>query len=383
MAETDLRTMYVYAWDLRDEGAETVLGRLRDAGLNGVSLATSYHAGKFLRPHAPGGKVWFPEDGTVYFKPASEKYGRLAPRAAKIVEEYDALAELARHGEDFHVTSWTVGLHNSRLGASAPDLCCQTPFGDPLINSLCPSQPEVRTYLTRLCEDLAAQPRIDEIAIETPGFQTYRHGHHHEFELVELSTGIEVLLEACFCPACNARAAAAGLDADALARQARADLDRFFTDGSQPQINPVVDPDWKAFHACRAATVTTLVEEVRAALPSATPLSIIPTTQTPNELCWREGSDLAALSVAADRLEVPAYQNGPEAIARDIDWVRQTAGASADIGFIFRPSWPNASGPDDLGASVNAARAAGADRISFYNYGHIRLESLDWISQTI
>ena len=40
----------------------------RVLGLDTVTLAGSYHAGKFLRPHGQSGKVYFPEDGTVYFK---------------------------------------------------------------------------------------------------------------------------------------------------------------------------------------------------------------------------------------------------------------------------------------------------------------------------
>jgi hypothetical protein len=31
-------------------------------------MAGSYHAGKFLRPHGKSGKVYFPEDGTAYFR---------------------------------------------------------------------------------------------------------------------------------------------------------------------------------------------------------------------------------------------------------------------------------------------------------------------------
>src|SRR3989338_408378 len=348
------RGMYVYAWDLWHEGTAAVAGRLRDAGLNALSLATAYHAGKFLRPHGPDGKVWFPEDGTVYFRPDAARYGCLQPQAASMVAEYDALPALARTADDFHVTGWTVGLHNSRLGALHPDLCCQTPFGDPLINALCPSQPEVRRYLTALCLDTAAQPGIGEIAIETPGFQAYRHGHHHEFELIALTEAVETLLGTCFCPACLARAKAVGLHAEALALQAR-----------------------------RADTVTSLVAEVRAALDGAVSLAVIPSVQTPNSLCWREGSDLAALAKVADRLEVPAYQTGPAAIAADMDQVRAAAGDAAAIGFILRPTWPHVTGPDDLAACVTSARAAGASQLSFYNYGHMRLQSLDWIAAAL
>lgn len=375
--------MYVYAWDLWQEGTAAVAARLRDAGLNAVSLATAYHAGKFLRPHAPAGKVWFPEDGTVYFRPDFARYGRLQPLAASMVDHYDALPALARDAADFHVTGWTVGLHNSRLGGLHPDLCCQTPFGDPLVNALCPSQPEVRRYLTALCLDTAAQPGIGEIAIEAPGFQTYRHGHHHEFELIALSPAVETLLGTCFCAACASRAKAAGIDATALANQARRDLQAFFADGSAPVLDPQNSPDWAALQTCRAATVTSLVAEVSAALSRDVSLAVIPSVQTPNNLCWREGSDLAALAQVADRLEVPAYQTGTAAITQDIAEVRAAAGDDAAIGFILRPTWPHVTGAKDLADCVSSARAAGAAQLSFYNYGHMRLQSLDWIAAAL
>jgi hypothetical protein len=374
------RGMYVYAWDLWEEGPGAVIGRLRDAGLNAVSLATAYHAGKFLRPHAPARKVWFPEDGTVYFRPDASRYGRMLPQAATILDEFDALAALETHAPDFHRTGWTVGLHNSRLGRLHPDLTCQSAFGDPLVNALCPSQPEVRAYLAALCADLGGHAAIDEIAIEAPGFQTYRHGHHHEFELIELTDSAETLLGTCFCDACKAAASAAGLNADGLARQARRDLEAFFADGAAPLVDPGTDPDWAALQAVRAATVTSLVAEVRAGLARDVGLAVIPTVQSPNSRCWREGSDLAGLAHAADRLEVPAYQCGPTAIAADMAEVRAVAGEGARIGFILRPTWPHVQGPDDLAACLQAATEAGAEAISFYNYGHMRLQSLNWIS---
>ncbi len=372
--------MYVYAWDLWHEGTGTVANRLRATGIDGVCLATAYHAGRFLRPHAPRARVYLPDDGTVYFRPAPSLYGRLQPCAASMVQEYDAPSELAKLAPDLAVAAWTVGLHNSRLGALHPDLTCQTPFGDPLFNALCPSQPEVRDYLIALCRDTAAQPGITEVMIETPGFQTYRHGHHHEFELIELTPAADALLGLCFCTACRDRARAWGLDVDALARSAQDCLAAFLAEGSAALPDMQADADWQALIACRCDTVTSLVAEVRACLPANVKLAIIPSVQTPNHLCWREGSDLAALTEVCDRLEVPAYQCGPDDIATDIFDVRQAAGPDASIGFILRPTWPHVGGPADLAACVEAARQAKADRLSFYNYGHMRLQSLDWIA---
>lgn len=375
--------MYVYPWDLWQEGTAQVADRLRRVGIDGIALATAYHAGRFLRPHAPRDRVYMPEDGTVYFRPDPALYGMLAPQAAAMVEEYDALAGLDRLAPDLTVAAWTVGLHNSRLGAAHPGLACQTPFGDTLVSALCPSQPEVREYLVALCRDTAAQPGVTEVMVETPGFQTYRHGHHHEFELLDLSAEADALLGLCFCPACRDRACRWGLDADALAQQAQRLLTAFFTDEMAPLTDMQTDPDWQALVACRCDTVTSLVAEIRSALPSRMRLAIIPSVQTPNSLCWREGSDLAALAGACDRLEVPAYQCGPEAIAQDMAAVRAAAGDAAKIGFILRPTWPHVGGAEPLAACAAAARRAGTDRLSFYNYGHMRLQSLDWIATAI
>jgi hypothetical protein len=378
-----LRGMFVYPWDLQDEGAAEIATRLVGAGLNAVSVATAYHAGKFLRPHGLNGRVIFPEDGTVYFRPDPSRYGRLQPQAARMVADHNALASLAGNAPDLHVTAWTVGLHNSRLGAIHPDLACQTPFGDVLVNALCPSQPEVRRYLVALCLDTAAQPGVREIAIETPGFQTYRHGHHHEFELIDLPPAAETLLGTCFCPACLARAREAGLDGQALAAQARQALDAFFADEVATLPDPKADADWAALQTLRANTVTSLIVEIRASLSRDIVLSVIPSVQTPNSLSWGEGSDLAALAGAADRLDVTAYQRGPEAICKDIAEVRAMAGPTARLGYILRPTWPHVTGAAELATCVAAARSAGADRISFYNYGHMRLRSLDWIAAAL
>ena len=63
-------SMWTYPWDIQDQGLAGTVADLRErAGLNTISLATSYHAGRFLQPRSPVGKAYFPEDGTVYFRP--------------------------------------------------------------------------------------------------------------------------------------------------------------------------------------------------------------------------------------------------------------------------------------------------------------------------
>ena len=82
------RSMWTYAWDILDLGFDAALGELRDrAGLNSVSLASSYHAGRFLQPRSPKRKVYFPEDGTIYFHPTPARWEGLAiqPKVAEVI----------------------------------------------------------------------------------------------------------------------------------------------------------------------------------------------------------------------------------------------------------------------------------------------------------
>ncbi|HWX82395.1 MAG TPA: hypothetical protein VNZ48_02250, partial [Xanthobacteraceae bacterium] len=58
------KAIYAYAWDLAEIGVASAAARFRGLGLDTVTIAGSYHAGKFLRPHGRTGKVYFPEDGT-------------------------------------------------------------------------------------------------------------------------------------------------------------------------------------------------------------------------------------------------------------------------------------------------------------------------------
>lgn len=373
------RGIFLYPWDLRDEGAHVVASRLLDAGISSVAMATAYHAGKFLRPHGRIGRVHYPEDGTIYFRPDPTLYGRLAPKVAALAEDFDALSALAAAAPDLARSGWTVGLHNSRLGRLHPDLVCRTAFGDPIFSALCPARPDVQDFLVALSSDQARHCGVGEICIEAPGYQAYRHNDHHEFELIELKPRAESLVGLCFCSACRAGAAAAGIDAEELAAAARRELDAFFAEGVVQPTDLIEDPDWQPFLAWRNGVVEGLVSRVRAALPETVGLAVIPTVRTPLHLAWREGADLAGLARVADRLAVPVYRRGPEATAEEIAEARRRAGAGAVLSFILRPSWPTLETADALAVAVEAARSAAAHSVEFYNYGHLRLTSLDWI----
>ena len=80
--------MWTYPWDVLDVGIDAAVADLRDrAGLDGINLATSYHAGRFFQPRSPLRKSWFPEDGTIYFRPDASRWqdAAIVPQIAAIL----------------------------------------------------------------------------------------------------------------------------------------------------------------------------------------------------------------------------------------------------------------------------------------------------------
>jgi hypothetical protein len=386
------KALYTYPWDLADEGLDTVLGRVRPLGINTITLAASYHAGKFVRPHGGSSKVYFPKDGTVYFKARPERYGHIRPLVNPLVEEFDGFAELQKHAPDLERCAWVVCLHNTPLGMQHPEFTSRNAFGDPYPYSLCPAHPAVRDYVVNLCADLADRYEIDRIALETPGWLPYDHGYHHEFALLPLDRHVKTLLALCFADATIRAAEAADVDAARLQARARAVLERWFAaDLAVPEAMAaawweseiVADPEWARFLHWRCRLVADLVAAIKAVLPADTRLAVIPTVQRPSAFCWLEGSDLAMLAGVADALEVPAYQASAEEAFLDAWHVRARAGDDAALHFILRPSFPDLARGAETAAAARRLKEVGLAGLAFYNYGHIRLASLAHIQKAL
>ncbi|MBM4436854.1 MAG: hypothetical protein FJ029_06390, partial [Actinobacteria bacterium] len=208
--------MWAYPWDLLGEGLETALGTIKDtARQTGISVAVSYHHGRFLNPQGERPALRFAEGSRVYFQPNLRLYGEIRPNVATLAQTRDPLAETVRAAEraGLAVHAWTVVLHNTSLGTQRPDLCLQTPFGDPLIHSVCPANPSVRAYAQALAHDLAHGRGLAEIELEAVNYLGFGHGYHHEKTGVPLDGWHAFLLGLCFCPHCRAAAKAAGADA--------------------------------------------------------------------------------------------------------------------------------------------------------------------------
>ena len=148
------RAIYAYPWDLAEAGVHEAVDRFLALGLDTVTIAGSYHAGKFLRPHGRGGKVYFPEDGAVYFKPDPKRFGAIKPFPHSMVAAGEDIVGALAAQDRVATNVWLVLLHNSRLGAAHPQATVANAFGDRFVYNLCPSAPEARAYAIGLALDV-------------------------------------------------------------------------------------------------------------------------------------------------------------------------------------------------------------------------------------
>ena len=373
--------VYAYPWNFHDVDAD--VARAKALGADEITLAVSYHAGKFIQPGDARARVYFPEDGTVYFRPR-RTYGALKPQVSKLTAERDVLGALTAR-DDIAVNAWTVLNHNTRLGTQRPDLCVKNAFGDIYPYSLCPSQPEVRAYGVTLSADIAEGYRVKRLLLETPGFLTYGHGFHHEFAQVAPNAWLDAMLGLCFCDPCRVGARARGIDADGLAGRIRVAVDAFLDgEGAAPSIDEwnATDPDLAAFHRFRCEVVTSLVGEIRAAVKPSVAVKVISTCQRPHATAYLEGHDLAALDAASDGLELPLYQPSPEATVADGRYVidRVPVGRTS---VILRPGFPDMAGEGDLFAALDGLKALGFADFAFYNLGMLRPANLRWLRRAL
>ena len=380
------RALYTYAWDLAERPLAADTGEVHRMGLDTITYAASYHAGKFLRPHGAGGKVYFPEDGTVYFRPTASRYGAIKPAVNSLIAERDILHELCELGS-VATNAWAVLLHNTRLGTLHPDVCTQNAFGDRYVYSLCPSHPDARAYAVALCKDVTDAYPVIGLSIESPGFAPYGHGYHHEFALVKQNRWLDNLLGLCFCPHCLKGAKAAGIAAEALRDRVRADVEGYLAgDCDLPDdmaeaiwlADTRTDGELGAFLAWRCTVVTSLVGEIRAAVRKDADVAIIPSVARPTGGAWYEGSDLHALAEAAGIIEACFYERSAERVKADAWDVKRRLRGAGRLRGILRPDFPDLQSAGEVAAAV-ALRAAGIEDIAFYNYGHLRQRSLGWI----
>ena len=386
------RAIYAYPWDIAEIGVSAAVDRFLALGLDTVTITGSYHAGKFLRPHGKSGKVYFPEDGTIYFKPDLSRYGAIKPvENAMFASGQDIARELA--GQSRMATNvWLVLLHNTRLGLQHPESVVANAFGDRYVYNLCPSAPEARAYAIGLARDVTESYPVSGVSLETPGFLPYAHGYHHAQVRAQsaLVNWLDSQLGLCFCAHCRAGAKSAGVRFEALKRQVEADVEaylasdiNFSSDTAEAFWLADVrsDGDLRAYLDWRCSVVTSLVREIRGAVRKDATVAVIPSVARPTGGAWYEGSDLMGLTEAAGIIEACFYEPGAERIKADLFDVKRRLRGKGRLRGILRPAFPDLESKGEFLAAMHALAEGGVSDVAFYNWGHVRDANLEWIAE--
>lgn len=385
------KAIYTYAWDLAETGVPAAVDQFRALGLDTVTIAGSYHAGKFLRPHGKAGKVYFPEDGTVYFNANPTCYGAIKPVANGLLADGDILRELTKN-TSMATNVWLVLLHNTRLGMAHPESVVRNAFGDPYYYNLCPSAPAARAYAVGLARDVTESYPVAGISVEAPGFTPYDHGFHHEFMLLKPNCWLENLLGLCFCDHCLAAAGRAGIDAGRLKAQVAADVTAYLdSDIDYPadmaeafwRADIAADGDLRRYIDFRKDVVTSLVREIRTTVRADATVAVIPSVARPTGGAWYEGSDLHAIAEVTGLVEACFYEPSVLRVKADLFDIQRRLRGSGTLRGILRPSYPDIASKGEFVDAVKALRAGGIEELAFYNWGHLRRDNLNWIGEAL
>jgi len=372
--------LWCYPWDLLDEGLDVSLERIADTGVDTIGLAVSYHAGMLLLPHNPKTRLRFLEDGSLNFRPAADAFAGLTiqPRLSQLTEGQDPLALIAEAANErgLEVVAWTVCNHNSFQGTLHPDLCMQTALGDPLTYALCPAQPAVQSYLRAMMSALGGYA-LRTLLLETYGYSTFPHGHHHEKLMTPLGALGERLMAICFCPACRRAAEAAGADWRAPLEGTRQTLEEILRGESSAPPSCLVSerlqsiPGMADYQRAQRAVVEALVASL--AETTHVPLSLLNIEDPSIGTLKPHVAEVCEMAVLDDPLEVAVVcREAERRLAKRIP---------LSIGLYLCPdSTPT---PETLQAKLDAARASADAGVYVYNYGLMPLRSLEWLGRAI
>ncbi len=384
---------FAYPWDMLDEGPEQAVDAMATRlGCSAIALNCNYHHARLLRPRAVGNKVLELPGAVAAFEPQPDRYAPRGlmpvpdPRLAKAAVVARTRAACAARGMDFGL--WIVGLHNSTLGETHPELCMHNCFGDVYTYALCPSQPAVQAYAQSLVDDVCRQFEPDRVVLEAIGYLGLRHGVHHELFMTDWSESLELLLSLCFCGECSGRSGMPRPQVERLATRVAAVAERLLNkerdhalEGSASEAASLLMeiPDLVTYVQASAACVTDLVSHVRAVANShRVACEVIPSSfHRPVSRSWMEHAPLSALGECSDGLVVLTYFDNAAQVAADLSWAA-TLAPNAKLVAGLNACAPSIRSQTVLAAQALAAKDAGCAAVYVYNYGLLTRRRLEW-----
>lgn len=398
-------SIYSYPWDVRDETPQAFCANVREKlGVDTISLAVSYHAGKLILPHNPRRRVYYPEDGSIYFRPDPTAFARspIKPRVSTLAQEEDMLASLCSvaGNNGLSVIAWTVCLHNTRLGMAYPDYAPRNAFGDTAITYLCPSHEAVRAYTCALASDLARRYPLRAIQLEAAHHMPFVHGFHHEMQQVPVTPTVQVLLGLCFCPACLELARASGVDGERVRDYVRTQVEQCLqseedTVGdeawSRDYWREQIDGELERYFALRTESVQHLLGEVHQAVHAVSSVPVHLQDPSANgvqhlsslDLSWLSGLENPPRTGTADGVAMLGYIADQSIFQREVDIYCERVLPTIPLEVGLRPARPDCTSAQELAAKVAYCAQKQVSGISFYNYGMMPESRMRWIKDAL
>ncbi|MFE0464340.1 hypothetical protein ACFW1A_34305 [Kitasatospora sp. NPDC058965] len=358
---------YLYPWDV--DGDPGLPARLADLGVHRVALAAAYHSVRALTPHHPVHRVVTAPHSAVYYRPDPARWagaGRLRPVAAPWAADAFTRAAAVLTGVGVEVYGWAVLAHAQRLGAQHPQAAVLNAYGDHYPWALCIANPLVQQYCAALAAEVAAQPGLAGLELESCGWYGFDHLHAHDKTAgVALAPTARLLFSLCFCPHCRRGYQEAGAAPDALRTAVRGALDRVFAGAA---ADAALDPElFAAVARMRVAVAGRLRAQVLAAVRRERPGLPVLLHAQPDRLGFgaSPGLDPAAELGGDCGLVLQAQVRSPGALAAVAACAGPGRRVAATVGAVAGLGGDRA----DLAGWCRALLAGGASELRFYHLG--------------
>lgn len=367
------RGMFLYPWDLLDNGMEPVIAQLKRMGITYVSLAVLYHKAKLLLLNNTKHHMYRTEGGLCFYNTNQKRYGRLRPMKSPLLEAYsgDFLehAALCFKNAGIRLGAWVVMFHNDYMAEKYQDIALQNCFGESSHTNLCPSNPEVYEYGLNIIRELAAYG-IDEVHLESVDYGGFLHGDHHEMQAFGDMAGLEKMMGICYCPQCRQRAGEMGIDVEKLLSLARREAEDFFHFRVPSYYHEEYEKLFCSYRLMRQKQIAAFYRDAHRLLKKRglqikmKPILWLSGGSNP---CFY-GVDMYQAGEFTDGV-IAVYPESEISVSEFVGRVKTLVPDSVTVAGGVRLMWPETRNPRQVTRYGEAYRQCGIRNVIFYNYG--------------
>lgn len=370
-----------YPWDIEDEGVDIALTQLAGKiGVDGINIAAAYPNIAAFRPRRSYEPHTLRLSAAVAFQPEASRYAstHIRPIAGSWIKSRNPLARIAesaeRRGIKLRLTVECCA--NAPLAEKYPMAAGVDVFGEPMPDRLCPSNPDVRAYLTAMIEDLCANYAPEGIELRSASFGQGVIPGEKDAPLSEWARYCRSL---CFCASCRRAAAEHGVAVDDAAAVAMGMVENYEDNVDDQDLRKLfrASDELAAYQESRTQTVSSLLASLKQAAGSARLIARI----IGDPFRAQSVETLAGIldgCIGDPPGSVWVHKHAPPA-PHDAETVFGAARTHVRI-HASRRMFPD--GPH-LVAEVRRIIERKVASISFENYGLLPEPCLDWVRQAV